>query len=200
MTPPEEDRMDVAREIEKLQTMSVGQLQKRWNEVYGEPARSRNRIFLWRRIAWRIQELEFGGLSERAKRRAEELARDADLRMRVPKGAFAAGEAAQGPGGGAGGGLGVAGVPAVARGLPGAGPGRTIARPLASAAARRLPQAGTILVRDYQGRRLCVKVLEKGFEFDGRIFRSLSAVAREITGTNWNGPVFFGLSAEGGNR
>lgn len=57
----------------------------------------------------------------------------------------------------------------------------------------RLPPVGTVLEREYQGKTLRVKVLEDGFEFRGKTYRSLSAVAREATGTTWNGLLFFHL-------
>src|SRR5437899_702491 len=66
--------------------MTVGELKVRWRELYGEDTRSCNRVFLWRRLAWRVQEIAFGGLSERAKARIEELNRDGDLRMLPPRG------------------------------------------------------------------------------------------------------------------
>ena len=59
---------------------------------------------------------------------------------------------------------------------------------------RRLPMPGTVLMRDYHGRELSVTVLEKGFEFEGQRYRSLSAIAREVTGTQWNGLLFFNLA------
>ncbi|MPZ24592.1 MAG: DUF2924 domain-containing protein, partial [Dehalococcoidia bacterium] len=62
------------------------------------------------------------------------------------------------------------------------------------------PATGTRLVRDYQGIEHCVTVLTDGFEYEGRRFRSLSAVARAITGTRWNGPQFFGLRVQGKPR
>ncbi len=67
-------------EIESLRSMTVGQLKHKYAEVFGEPSRSSNKQFLFRRVAWRIQELAEGGLSERARRRALEIANDADLR------------------------------------------------------------------------------------------------------------------------
>jgi len=57
----------------------------------------------------------------------------------------------------------------------------------------RLPKAGDVLSREYKGRDITVRVLESGFEFDGRRFRSLSAVAKAVTGAHWNGLLFFGL-------
>jgi len=166
--------MNVAREIQKLQQMSVAGLREKWAELFGEPARSRNRRFLWRRLAWRLQEIEKGGLSERAKRRAEELARDADLRQRLPKGALAT--------------------------APASDDGATVVRAFASSPDPRLPPPGTVLVRDFRGRRIVTKVLENGFEYEGEVFRSLSAVAKAATGTHWNGYAFFGAAGKGGGR
>lgn len=60
------------------------------------------------------------------------------------------------------------------------------------------PVTGTRLVREWQGVEHCVTVLTDGFEYEGRRFQSLSAVARAITGTRWNGPLFFGLRSSGG--
>ena len=62
-------------------------LRETYHEVFGEETRSRHKEFLWKRIAWRLQANEEGDLSERAKRRAAELANDADIRVRVPAGA-----------------------------------------------------------------------------------------------------------------
>ena len=55
------------------------------------------------------------------------------------------------------------------------------------------PIAGTRLVREWQGTEHCVTVRDEGFEYEGRPYKSLSAIARAITGTRWNGWVFFGL-------
>jgi hypothetical protein len=143
-----------------LQTMTVGELRVEYERVFGEEARSRNRIWLWRRIAWRIQEIEYGGLSDRAKARLEELMPDAELALRTPPGRVHAAVSVAG------------------------GPVRD----------KRIPKPGTVLLRHYKGQRLAVAVTKDGFEYDGRPFRSLSAVAREITGTHWNGLMFFGLT------
>jgi hypothetical protein len=58
----------------------------------------------------------------------------------------------------------------------------------------RLPKPGTVLVRDYRGLRLLVTILERGVEWNGRAYSSLTAVAQAITGAHWNGRLFFGLS------
>jgi hypothetical protein len=76
---------DVGREVAALNRLSIGKLRERYAEAFGEPPASSNRAWLARRIAWRLQERAFGGLSERAKRRATELADDADLRVVPPR-------------------------------------------------------------------------------------------------------------------
>lgn len=141
--------------INSLRGMTVGQLREKYRDIFGEETKSGNRDWLWRRVSWRIQELEYGGLSERAKSRAAELADETDIRARVPKNAFS--------------------------GLPNEGREK-----------ETLP-VGTILSRKYKGRTHTVRALETGFEYDGRIFRSLSAVARDITGSHWNGNLFFNI-------
>lgn len=57
-------------------------------------------------------------------------------------------------------------------------------------------RAGTELIREYQGERLKVIVTEDGFVFKGKNYSSLTSIARSVTGTNWNGPKFFGLRAK----
>ena len=60
----------------------------------------------------------------------------------------------------------------------------------------RLPPPGSLLRRQFKGKSVLVKVLSVGFEYDGRIFGSLSSIANEVTGGNWNGFVFFGLTKQ----
>ena len=76
--------------IAALQRMSVGDLQGEWLRLYGEPTRSRNNQFLFRRLAWRLQELQHGGLSDRAEERIAELSLDSFIRGRTPTHAVAA--------------------------------------------------------------------------------------------------------------
>jgi hypothetical protein len=164
-----ENPMDtaLAAEIEDLRQMKAGALRAKYRELFGEESRSSNKQFLFRRIAWRLQARVEGDLSERARRRAMEIADEADLRIRAPEGFF---------------------VPS--------GPGDT-ARPLDRAGPRRdgrLPPPGTLLTRQFENRRIVVKVLEDGFEYQSQRYRSLSAVAREVTGTRWNGLLFFGVT------
>ena len=163
--------MDTAmrKQIDGLSAMTVGQLKQKYKEVYGEECRSHHKQFLFRRIAWRIQALAEGGLSERARRRALEIANDADLRLRAPQARFG---------------------PDVTP-----DPKLSVSRRVANALDPRLPPPGAYLERDYNGRRIIVKILVHGFEFDGEIYRSLSAIAQKVTGTKWNGFVFFSLAS-----
>jgi hypothetical protein len=160
--------MDAAvfAEIEDLRQMKAGALRAKYRELFGEESRSSNKQFLFRRIAWRLQARAEGDLSERARRRALEIADDADLRIRAPEGFFVA----SGPGD-------------VGKPPDRAGPRRD----------GRLPSPGTLLTRQFENRRIVVKVLDDGFEYQSQRYRSLSAVAREVTGTRWNGLLFFGL-------
>ena len=157
-------KLNIAREVAALKRMTVKELRSRYVDVFGERTRSGNKDFLWKRIAWRIQANAEGDMTERARRRAEELANDADLRIRRP---------ADKP------------------------------QPASSAATRTttvdfgdrdgLPMPGTVLTRPYKGRTITVTVLDSGFEWEGEVYRSLSAVAKAITGSHWSGNYFFGL-------
>ena len=147
----------IVAQIAALKPMTVGQLREVYLAKFGEASNSRNKQWLFKRIAWRIQELAEGGLSERAKKRAEELANDADLRLRPPKG-----------------------VPV---------------EPPAPKAKRdpRLPAIGTVLKREFNGKEHVVAVDDAGFTYKGKPYKSLSAIAKQITSTQWNGFLFFGL-------
>jgi hypothetical protein len=72
---------DIAREVVTLRMATTGQVCERYAELFGEKDRSRHKVYLIRRIAWRLQALAEGDLSERARRRAEELADDAEVRV-----------------------------------------------------------------------------------------------------------------------
>jgi hypothetical protein len=74
----------IIREIKALRALSVGELRARWLEVFGEETNCRNKDYLFKRLAYRIQERKYGGLTEAALARAEELAKDAPIRRRVP--------------------------------------------------------------------------------------------------------------------
>ena len=156
------------QQVQALSRMTVGELRERYIDVFGEETRSYHKDFLRKRIAWRIQAMAEGDLSERAKRRAEEIANDADLRVRTPRDPVKPGlmEVRE----------------------------RSVTGRLHQLRDRRLPLPGTLLAREFRGRDIVVKVLDKGFEYDGRRFKSLSAIAQEATGSKWNGFLFFGLA------
>ena len=77
--------LDIGKQIAVLRQMTVRELREKYEEVFGEPTRAGNKDFLFKRIAWRLQSLAEGDLSERARQRAAELARDADLRTTEPR-------------------------------------------------------------------------------------------------------------------
>ncbi len=154
---------NISAKIAELRQMSPAQLRDKYLEVFGEPSRSGNKDFLFKRVAWRIQSLAEGGLSERAKKRAAELARDADIRMTLPK------------------------PPKVTDGA------QVSLKPAPPLGPQRLPIPGTVLTRQYRGQIIEVTVLPKGFDWDGKVYRSLTAVAEAVTGSHWNGYLFFGI-------
>lgn len=157
----------VEAEIAELYEMTTGQLAEKYEQLHGQPTRTRHRQYLIRKNAWRIQAHAFGGLTERAKRRAAELANDADIRVMAPK-------------------------TLVCPPQDGASETRT-ARFIERDP--RIPAAGSAIVRTYKGKKLRVVVLEgdRGFEYEGQRYDTLSAVAKHITGSHINGFRFFGL-------
>ena len=153
-------------EVDQLLTLKTAALRAKYREVFGAESRSSNKQFLFMQIAWRLQARCEGDLSERARRRAAEMADDAEMRLRAPR-QFVTALRPQSP------------------------PSGTHRRPQRD---WRLPQAGTVLTRAYRGQPVVVHVLADGLEFQGRHYRSLSAIAREVTGTRWNGLAFFHLT------
>ncbi len=163
--------MNIAREVTLMEGMTVDQLRTKYAEVFGEPCRSRHKQWLVKRIAWRMQANEEGDLSERARRRATELANDADLRMTPPREPKATAGAEERT--------------------------KTVSTNVRAATAL-LP--GTVLTREYKGQTVRVSVLADGFECHGQRYTSLTAVAKAVTGKHWNGHHFFGLRTNGGDR
>jgi hypothetical protein len=153
----------IIRDIQALQRMTVGQLRVEWQRLYGEPTRSRNRTYLWRRLAWRVQELQLGGLPDGTKQRILALAPATLSRPQMPPGYLPAPVGCPTP------------------------PGLTPTRD------PRLPAPGSTIVREYRGQQLRLQVLDDGFELGGVHYDSLSEAARVVTGQHWNGPLFWGL-------
>jgi hypothetical protein len=162
----------VDAQLEALTTMTVTQLRHRYAEVFGEPTTSGNRQWLFRRVAWRIQALAYGGLSERARHRAAELARDADIRVQAPR--------------------------AIVQQRPTNASNRvlTLTGKVVASSDIRLPPPGSVLRRTWKGTEHEVTVLPSGFEYRGATYRSLSAVATAISGSHWNGFAFFNINGK----
>jgi Protein of unknown function (DUF2924) len=158
------------KDVARLWQMTVIELRARYAELFGEPTGVTNKGWLCKRLAWRLQALAEGDLSERARRRASELACDADLRLLPPRQPSTK-------------------SPELCEVLA-----ATTAQDQADP---RLPPPGTVLVRKYRGEEMQVKVLPKGFEHLGERYPSLSAVAKAITGSHTNGYLFFRLLGKG---
>ncbi len=150
---------DLGAQLVALDKLTVAELVEKYREVFGVPTRTRNKDYLRKRVAWRIQELAEGGLSEKALARIEQLAPEAPVRWRATAATSAA--------------------PAIEATTP--------------QRDQRLPPVGSILHRTHGGVDHQVTVLEDGFEHQGERYATLSRVARAITGTPWNGFLFFGL-------
>jgi len=163
--------VNVAKELAALEGMRVAEMRARYAQVFGEETHVGNKAWLIKRIVWRLQALAEGDLPERARRRAAELAQDADLRLSPPRQKRTALASVQKNG-------------------------------KASALINgHLPLPGTILTRWYKGQTLKVQVLRHGFEYAGQVHKSLSAVAKAITGSHTSGYLFFrrALAGRGGN-
>ncbi|MEX2671255.1 MAG: DUF2924 domain-containing protein [Phycisphaeraceae bacterium] len=166
--------MNVERELDALRAMTTDQLRQRYAEVWDDQPRTRHKQYLIRKIIWKMQADAEGGLAERAKRlraRAAELADVAHVRATPPKDDHRPARKA---------------APAT----------RQHGGTLAATTDPRLPAVGTVLTRKYKGRLIQVTVLADGFEFDGDRYRSLSAVAKAITGSHCNGFRFFNLGSQ----
>lgn len=157
-------QLNIESEVVKLRRLTAGQLREHYAKIMGEKTRSRHKTYLIRRIIWRLQAKAEGDLSIRARRRAEQLANDAEVRVTPPKDLT----------------------------LP-ASTSATVVLEVPASHDTRLPTPGMSIRRQYKGRTLVVDVLHDGFEFDGQHYKSLSAVAKAITGSHCNGFRFFGL-------
>jgi hypothetical protein len=143
------DDPQVRARLASLKQMSVTELKAQWQALIGSEAPNNSRSFLELRIAYRIQELTYGGPSKPVVRLLDSLADEVD--------------------------------------------GKKVRRSVISDP--RNPVIGTRLVREWDGAEHIITVLRDGFDWQGRRYKSLSAIARNITGTQWNGYRFFGLRA-----
>ena len=130
-----------------LKTTTTPDLKKQWRDLFDSEPPPFNRRYLESRLAYRIQELAYGGLKRETVKRLEALGEELDGGDRKKR----------------------------------------------SIRADLKPIVGTRLIREWQGVEQIVTVTADGFDWQGRPYKSLSAIARAITGTRWNGWVFFGL-------
>jgi hypothetical protein len=144
----------VAEEIAELRSLTVPELVVRYEAVFGQPPRVKHRDWLWRRIAWKIQEQRFGGLSQVARRRLDELILELDLPLLSE---------------------------------------RTVREKAGRPPRKGDPPVGTTISRVWNGREIVVTAVDGGWEHDAVVYRSLSAAAQAVTGSHWNGRLFFGL-------
>ena len=137
----------VLAQLAALPEKSTTDLKQLWRDLYDREPPSFNRDFLIKRLAYRVQELAYGGLSARAEAKLDRLIAEEEARLngKLPK------------------------------------------------RSRDRPITGTRLIREWQGVEHCATVIDDGFEYQGRRYKSLSAIARTITGTRWNIPLWFGL-------
>lgn len=163
--------LNIDKEVAAMERMTVNQLREKYDEVFGEPTNGRHKQWLIKRIAWRMQANAEGGLSERARRRAMELANDADLRVTMPR----------------------------AKKPKSIAESQTISAPAKTLLSTHL-LPGMLLQRVYKGNTIRVNVLADGFEWEGERYKSLTAVAKAVTGKHWNGFHFFGLRKNGGGK
>ena len=147
----------ILEQILALKELAVPELQARYSELFdGKKATSNNKTYLWQRIAYRIQEIAYGGLPDPIYNKVKELVNEFDpinnkmLRPDIANKQF-------------------------------------ITRD------KRLPIPGTIIIKNYKGTEIRVKALEKGFEYNGKFYKTIGAVASAITGAHWNGYSFFNL-------
>lgn len=140
----------VLAQLAALKAAPILALKQKWRDLFEREPPPYNRRFLEHRLAYRIQELAYGGLKPETLDRLRAIAERLERRD-----------------------------PAERR-----------------KSTKDRPIAGTRLIREYQGIEHCVTVRDEDFEYQGRPYQSLSAIARAITGTRWNGLVFFGLKSQ----
>lgn len=148
--------------IEALKNKPIPELQKEYEALFnGQKASSDNKVYLIRRIAYQLQEIEYGGLSQKAQKKLKELMAVYDpINNKTLRPKFTV---------------------------------ETQTRVNARGRDRRLPIPGSVILKEYKNMNIQVKVLTNGFEYNGKIYKTLSSIAEEITGAHWNGYHFFNL-------
>jgi hypothetical protein len=153
-------------DLDRLARMQPAELQRLYQKLFGRAVPSGNSELARRRIAWNVQAEAEGGVPESARKHALAIARESNLRIQLRR-----------------------------RANDSTHKNATVSE-IVSDHDSRLPMPGSIIVKEHRGKTIMVQVLDAGFEYDGRRFASLSAIASDITGTKWNGFLFFGLTKE----
>ena len=146
-------------EILELKTKSLEELKAKYQEVFGQEPATNNKVFLWRKIAYRMQEIEHGGVFVETQGKIQELIIKYD--------------------------------PVNNKSLRPDNASDNQAKNARLSRDKRLPIPGTVVTKEYKGIMLQVKILERGFEYNGKVYKSLTAIAKEVTGAHWNGFLFF---------
>lgn len=141
----------ISEELAELRALRVPELVERYVAVFGRLPRCKQPTWLFKKIAWRIQEQRFGGLSKRAQERLEELIAEIDIDLGAE-------------------------------------------RARVKAPARNGTVLGATVSRVWKGRTVFATSVDGGWEHEGAVYRSLSAVAKHVTGSHWNGRLFFQLT------
>jgi len=158
-------------DIVQLPRLGPAELQAIHREMFGAEHPIANCQHLRRKIAWHIQAAKEGGLTEAVRTFAISIARGTELRTRILANAARRRDA----------------IPTELS---------VTTKVVRDGHDSRLPMPGSLIVKKYKERTLVVKVLDHGFEYEGRHYTSLSTIAGEITGTRWNGFAFFQLGKE----
>lgn len=161
----------VLPDLDRLAKMGPQALQKLYREIFNHDLAAGSTEQARRKLAWHLQAAQEGVLPESARQHALAIARDSKLRLRIGAN--------------------------LERRQKGLGLDHAVTRRVVSDYDSRLPMPGSVLIKKHKDRTIIVKVLTAGFEYDGRRFPSLSAIASEISGTKWNGFAFFGLTKDG---
>lgn len=144
----------VLKQVANLKNLTHEELKALYITLHGKEPPAYNRGFIIKRLAYRLQEIAYGGLPERVQKKLD----DALVQNGYDENAMPLG---------------------VSKRKPKVGSNH--------------PISGSMFIREWRGKRYQITALRDGFEFEGKKYRSLSAVARAITGTHWNGRLFFGL-------
>ena len=141
----------VIQQILALQTKNLGELKTLWGTMFDEKPTQQSQQYLVRGLAYRIQEIAHGPLSDKVAYQIERRSKQMETTKQNKR-------------------------------------------------ATNKPSAGTVLMRTFQGVEHEVTVTDQGFLYQGQTYKSLSVIARTITGTRWSGPEFFGLRPKKGSR